>query len=65
MIIAIVCAVVAIVFLLQQDTEVAFVIAAIAAIAWFLNYRVQTKRSITDEPEDQNHEEHFDLDEHH
>lgn len=65
MIIAIVCAVAATVFLLQQDTEVAFVIAAIAAIAWFLNYRVQAKRSITDEPEYKNNEEHFDLDDHH
>jgi hypothetical protein len=65
MIIAIVCAVVAIVFLLQQDTEVAFVIAAIATVAWFLNYRGHAKRSIANEPEDKNDEEHFDLDDHH
>lgn len=65
MIIAIVCVVVAIVYLVRANTEVAFVMAAISAVAWFLNYRVQAKKLITDETEQQKDEEYFDLDEQH
>jgi hypothetical protein len=65
MIVAVVCIAIAIVFLLRHDTEVAFVMAAIGAVAWFLNYRVQAKSMIIDEPEQDKDEEHFDLDEQH
>jgi len=64
-IVAIVCVVIAIVFLLRHDTEVAFVMATIGAVAWFLNYRVQAKKSIGRDQEQQKDKEHFDLDEQH
>lgn len=65
MMVAVVCVVIAIVFLLRRNTEVAFVVAAIAAVAWFLNYRVQAKRSTFDDSEQGKDEEDFDLDEPH
>lgn len=65
MMVAVVCAVIAIVFLLRRNTEVAFVVAALAAVAWFLNYRVQAKRSTLDDSEQGKEEEDFDLDEPH
>jgi membrane protein implicated in regulation of membrane protease activity len=65
MMVAAVGVVIAIVFLLQRNTEVAFVIAAIAAVAWFLNYRVQAKKSTHDHSEQGEDEERFDLDEQH
>ena len=36
-----VCIIVAAVFLLRDDYETAFVVGALGAIAWFLNYRCQ------------------------
>lgn len=65
MMVAVVCVVIAIVFLLRRNTEVAFVVAAIAAVAWFLNYRVQAKRSTLRDSEQLKDEEDFDLDEPH
>ncbi|HEX6731874.1 MAG TPA: hypothetical protein VF074_17740 [Pyrinomonadaceae bacterium] len=65
MMVAVVCVVIAIVFLLRRNTEVAFVVAAIAAVAWFLNYRVQAKRSTLRDSEQEKDEENFDLDEPH
>ena len=65
MIVAVVCVVIAIVFLLRRNTEVAFVVAAIAAVAWFLNYRVKAKRSTLSDSEQGKDEEDFDLDEPH
>ena len=61
--VAVVCVVIAIVFLLRHNTEVAFVVAAIAAVAWFLNYRVQAKRSALRDSEQVKDEEDFDFDE--
>ena len=42
-IIAFICVVVAGVSLLRQHTDVAFVVAAAGAVAWFLNYRIRLK----------------------
>ena len=63
MMVAVACVVVAIVFLIQRNTEVAFVVAAIAAVAWFLNYRVQAKQTVFNEPEPEKDEEYFNSDE--
>lgn len=38
-----VCIVVAAYFLWRRDFDTAFVIAALGAVAWFLNYRAQLK----------------------
>ena len=65
MMVAVVCVVIAIVFLIRRNTEVAFVIAAIAAVAWFLNYRVQAKKSTLGDAEQGKDEEDFDLEEPH
>lgn len=43
LIVAGVCIVVAAYFLWRRDFDTAFVIAALGAIAWFLNYRAQLK----------------------
>jgi len=43
MILAGVAIIVAGVFLWRRDFDTAFVIAALGAVAWFLNYRVQMK----------------------
>jgi hypothetical protein len=40
------CIVVAAFFLLRQDLDRAFVIAAVGLVAWFLNYRAQMKEVI-------------------
>ena len=36
-----VCIIVAAVFVLRDDYETAFVVAALGTVAWFLNYRCQ------------------------
>ena len=46
MILAGVCIVVAAFFLLRRDFNVAFVIAALGLVSWFLNYRAQMKAVI-------------------
>jgi hypothetical protein len=40
------CIIVAAFFLLRQDLDRAFVIAALGLVAWFLNYRAQMKEVI-------------------
>ncbi|MDT4897269.1 MAG: hypothetical protein QOH25_2346 [Acidobacteriota bacterium] len=39
------------VFLLRENTDAAFVFAALGAIAWFLNYRSRIRETITEETE--------------
>jgi hypothetical protein len=46
MILAGTCIMVAGFFLLRQDLDRAFVIAALGLVAWFLNYRAQMKEVI-------------------
>jgi len=45
-IVAAACALVAVIFLIWHDYDKAFVLAAIGAIAWFLNYRVQMREFV-------------------
>jgi membrane protein implicated in regulation of membrane protease activity len=42
-----IAALVAAAFLWRRQFDIAFVVAAIAGIAWFLNYRVQMRRITT------------------
>jgi hypothetical protein len=46
MTIAVVCVVVAVVFAVWRNMEGAFVMAAVGAIAWFLNYRTKVKTAL-------------------
>jgi hypothetical protein len=46
---------VALVFLLRRDFDKAFILAAIGAVAWFLNYRVQMKALV--EPANEENEQ--------
>lgn len=45
-VIAAVCVLVAVVLFFRLNFEAAFVVAAIGAVAWFLNYRQQVKRRL-------------------
>ena len=47
------CGVAAVVFLWREDYDKAFFVAALGAIAWFLNYRTQlvANRAEDDEPD--------------
>ena len=45
--IAVVCMLVATVLVFRLNFEEAFVVAAIGAVAWFLNYRQQVKTRLT------------------
>jgi predicted component of type VI protein secretion system len=47
LIISLLCMAVALVFLIRSDFDKAFILAAIGAVAWFLNYRAQMKDLIT------------------
>ena len=47
MILAGACIMVAAFFLLRRDFDLAFVIAVLGLVAWFLNYRAQMKEIIT------------------
>ena len=47
LIVAGVCIVVAAYFLWRRDFDTAFVVAAVGAVAWFLNYRAQLKEITT------------------
>lgn len=40
------CVAVAGVFLLRGDFDMAFVVAAVGMVAWFLNYRMQVKEKL-------------------
>lgn len=59
-----ICAVAAVVFLLRQRLDAAFVLAALAGVAWFLSYRVQMKRIIAENepPQRANGDDDEDLD---
>ena len=46
--ITIVCALVATVFIIQLKFEGAFVVAAVGAVSWFLNYRQQLKARLSE-----------------
>lgn len=46
MVASIVCLIVAAAFLLREFREVAFVIATLGVVAWFLSYRVRLRSSI-------------------
>ena len=43
LIISLLCIAVALVFLIRSDFDKALILAAIGAVAWFLNYRAQMK----------------------
>jgi len=65
MIVAGVCMVAAVVFFFQKMIEVAFFIATVGVLAWFLNYRVQMKELIAnDDYEPEEDEDSFNSDEH-
>jgi preprotein translocase subunit SecF len=65
MILSGVCIMVAAFFLLRRNFDVAFVIAALGLVAWFLNYRAQMKEIIvaanlqesSSEDEEESHED--------
>ena len=64
MILAGVCILVAGFFLLRRDLSMAFVIAVVGLVAWFLNYRAQMKEVIAaadlEDSRRANEEESFD-----
>lgn len=55
--IAVICVVVAIVLFIQLNFEAAFVVAAVGAVAWFLNYRGQVKHRLGDDLENDTFDE--------
>ena len=44
-----VCAAAAVVFLIRQRLDAAFVAGALAGVAWFLSYRMQLKRILAED----------------
>jgi uncharacterized membrane protein YhfC len=48
---SIVCLIVAGLFLYRRNFDAAFVLAALGAVAWFLNYRAQIRKTIPAETE--------------
>ena len=56
MAVSIVCLIVAAIFLLREFRQVAFVIATLGVLAWFLSYRVRL-RSVTHTAETENEED--------
>ena len=63
-IVAAACALVAVISLIWHDYDKAFVLAAIGAIAWFLNYRVQMREFVkVNEPAEHDDEWESDEDE--
>jgi hypothetical protein len=64
MIVAGFCILVAAVFLLRRELNVAFVTAAIGLIAWFLNYRIQMKEIVATADVERENLQREDLDEH-
>lgn len=61
--IAVVCVVIAIVLVMQLNFEAAFVVAAVGAVAWFLNYRGHVKHRLGDDLEDETFDERAQSDE--
>jgi hypothetical protein len=56
------CGIAAVVFIVKQDYDKAFIAAALGAVAWFLSYRVRLRekfrdRDLTDEDEDDQSDE--------
>jgi hypothetical protein len=47
-IVAALCGVTAVFFALRNEYENAFIAAALGAVAWFLNYRVQLREKLGD-----------------
>jgi hypothetical protein len=59
------CGIAAVVFIVKQDYDKAFIAAALGAVAWFLCYRVRLRekfrdRDLTDEDEDDQSDEEDD-----
>ena len=54
---AAVCGVVAVILVLRDDYEMAFVAAAGGAVCWFLNYRQQLSASLPKEDDEQSSED--------
>lgn len=52
--------VLAIVFVVRGEYEIAFVAAAAGAVCWFLNFRVQLKQRLADRNEVSDDDEEFD-----
>jgi uncharacterized membrane protein YhfC len=48
---SIVCLIVAGLFLHRRNFDVAFILAVLGAVAWFLNYRSHIRRTINEETE--------------
>ncbi|HEY8227586.1 MAG TPA: hypothetical protein VIG25_20110 [Pyrinomonadaceae bacterium] len=53
----------AIILVTQLKFEVAFVVAALGAVAWFLNYRAELKEKLLDEFDDEHIDEELNSDE--
>ena len=56
------CGIAAVVFIVEQDYDKAFIATALGAVAWFLSYRVRLRekfrdRDLTDEDEDDQSDE--------
>jgi hypothetical protein len=51
--ITIICTLIAIILFIKVEFEAAFVVAALGAVAWFLNYRGQVKDRLADPFEDE------------
>jgi len=60
MIFAGLCIALAAVFLWQRDLILAFVIATVGLIAWFLNYRIQMKQIVSASESDRSQKEDLD-----
>ena len=59
------CGIAAVVFIVKQDYDKAFIAAALGAVAWFLSYRVRLRekfrdRDLPDEDEDEQSDEEDD-----
>ena len=61
--IAIVCTLVAAVLIIQLKFEGAFVIAAVGAVAWFLNYRQQLRARLSERERENDSFDHGEVDE--
>lgn len=52
-----VCGGTALFFLLRHDFDKAFIVAAVGALAWFLNYRRQMKELVTQAEDAENRDD--------
>lgn len=52
LIVSILCGVTAVAFFTFGKQDTAFVLAAVGAVAWFLNYRTQLKHGMKDDEEE-------------